>query len=62
MKRLLTGERVYGYDAERDAELAIDAFLLENQAKGDVVQHELEKYVGWWWPQEKKSGLQLAKL
>jgi len=47
---------VYGYDAEKDAELAIAAYLegqepLDEQTK--VTARELQKLVGWWWPEQK---------
>lgn len=47
---------VYGYNAEADANLHIQAYL-EQKEPGDektgVTNRELEKFVGWWWPKEK---------
>jgi hypothetical protein len=55
---------VYGYDAERDADLAIAAYL-ENQEPWDkrtgVTTRELDKFVGWWWP-EKRGPPPASKL
>ncbi len=55
---------VYGYDAERDAELAIAAFL-EKKEPGDkqtgVTQRQLDNFVSYWWP-EKKGPPPASKL
>ncbi|KIW18540.1 hypothetical protein PV08_02828 [Exophiala spinifera] len=57
-----TTSAVYGYDAERDADMAIDAYITKSQFNGDVTQHEVDKYIGWWWPAGRKNELQYSKL
>jgi len=55
---------VYGYDAERDADLTIAAYL-EKHEPGDkqtgVTQRLLDNFVSYWWP-EKKGPPPASKL
>jgi len=47
---------VYGYDPERDAELAIAAYI-EKQEIGDkqtgVTTRQMDNLVSWWWPDKR---------
>ncbi|KIX02394.1 uncharacterized protein Z518_08335 [Rhinocladiella mackenziei CBS 650.93] len=55
---------VYGYDAEQDAELTIQAYLDKQEPhdpKTGVTDRELERFIGWWWPKDKVE-LRASKL
>jgi len=55
---------VYGYDAEQDAEIAIQAYINKQEPydpKTGVTDRELERIMGWWWPKEKVP-LKASKL
>ena len=44
---------MYGYDAEQDADLAIEAYLKQHEPydpKTGVTDRELERFVGWLGP------------
>jgi hypothetical protein len=62
---VLTLHSVYGYDAEKDADLAIAAYV-EKQEPWDkqtgVTTRELDKFVSWWWPEKKGSPQAASKL
>jgi hypothetical protein len=48
--------RIYNYDAEADADLAIKQYFSKNPPHDPitgVTDRELEKYVGWWLPKHK---------
>jgi len=47
---------VYGYDAEADADIHIQAHLEKNEPRDEktgVTNRELQKFIGWWWPKAK---------
>jgi hypothetical protein len=53
---------VYGYDAERDADLTIAAYLDKQEPidkQTGVTVRELEKFVGWWWPRKESPPTRL---
>jgi hypothetical protein len=53
----LTPHSVYGYDVERDADLAIAAYLDKQEPmdkQSGVTVRELEKFIGWWWPGKER--------
>jgi hypothetical protein len=55
---------VYGYNAEADANLHIQAYLESKEPRDEVTgvtNRELENFVGWWWPKEKHP-LMASKL
>lgn len=55
---------VYGYDAEADADTAIQAYLDKREPRDEktgITNRELEKFIGWWWPKAKRP-LMASKL
>ncbi|KAJ9616815.1 hypothetical protein H2200_000534 [Cladophialophora chaetospira] len=53
----VTTLEVYNYDAEADAELAIQTYLAANEpydANSGVTDRELARFVGWWYPKDDK--------
>ena len=52
---------VYGYDAERDADLKITEWLEKREARDErtgVTPRQMDNFVNWWWPE--KGGVQAA--
>ena len=55
---------MYGYDAEHDADICIEAHLSKREPydpKTGVTDRELEKFIGWWWPKDQ-GPLKASKL
>ncbi|ETI23936.1 hypothetical protein G647_05743 [Cladophialophora carrionii CBS 160.54] len=53
----VTTLEVYNYDAEADAELAIQSYLNTHEPydpNSGVTDRELERFVGWWYPKERR--------
>ncbi|EXJ62201.1 hypothetical protein A1O7_02634 [Cladophialophora yegresii CBS 114405] len=53
----VTTLEVYNYDAEADAELAIQTYLNMHEPydpNSGVTDRELERFVGWWYPKQKR--------
>ena len=51
-----TETSVYAYDAERDADIAVEAYLQNHEPydkNTGVTDREMEKFIGWWWPKER---------